>query len=93
MYGFSSGLKGMGYSIFPMICNIFFTCIFRVLYMLFVFPYFPDFMHTTSMVYIIYPISWLMTGLAQMVFYFIVQRKELKKHALPQDDKMEKQVA
>lgn len=93
MYGFSSGLKGMGYSIFPMICNIFFTCIFRVLYMLFVFPYFPDLMHTTSMVYIIYPISWLLTGLAQMVFYFIVQHNELKKHALLQDNKTEKQVA
>ncbi len=93
MYGFSSGLKGMGYSIFPMICNIFFTCIFRVMYMLFVFPYFPDFMHTTSTVYAIYPISWLLTGLAQMVFYFVVQRKELKKHTQIQESKMDEKVA
>lgn len=90
MYGFSSGLKGMGYSIFPMISNIFFTCIFRILYVLFVFPLFPEAWHTTSAIYVIYPISWLLTGIAQMIFYFIIERKEAKKHAQSETVKEEK---
>jgi putative MATE family efflux protein len=80
MYGFSSGLKGMGYAIFPMISNIFFTCIFRVIYVLCIFSNFPSFMHTTTMIYVVYPTTWFLTGLVQMVFYFIIQRKELKKN-------------
>ncbi len=91
MYGFSCGLKGMGYSIFPMISNIFFTCIFRVLYVLFIFSNFPSFMHTTTMIYVVYPTTWLLTGLAQMVFYFIIQKKELKKHAQELQEEKENQ--
>jgi phosphotransferase system glucose/maltose/N-acetylglucosamine-specific IIC component len=36
-------------------------------------------MHTTTMIYVVYPTTWFLTGLVQMVFYFIIQRKELKK--------------
>ena len=48
-------------------------------------------MHTTTMIYVVYPTTWLLTGLAQMVFYFIIQKKELKKHAQELQEEKENQ--
>ena len=50
-----------------MIINIFFTCVVRVLYVSFVYPYLPQII---EMVLIIYPITWLLSGGAQIVAFF-----------------------
>ena len=74
MYGFGGALRGMGYSMIPMIINLFFTCIARVLYLWFIYPVLP--VQIIELVYVVYPITWLLSGLAQMLMYFIVAKKE-----------------
>lgn len=73
-YSFGAGLRGMGYSLFPMFINLFFTCIVRVVYLSFIYPYFPT--KTIEMVYIIYPITWILYGsMLICAFYIILYKK------------------
>lgn len=75
MHVFGSGLKGMGDSIIPLVSNILFTCVVRVLYMLFVYPYLPN---TFELIQITYPITWFLSGVVQMIMYFVRKNKIIK---------------
>ena len=74
MYSFGGALRGMGYSMVPMIINLFFTCIARVLYLWLAFPYLP--VKAIELVYIVYPVTWILSGLGQMLMYFIIAKKQ-----------------
>lgn len=65
-------LRGLGYSIAPMIVSLLGACAFRLLWIATVFQI--DRFHTIETVYISYPISWMLTFLAHLITFFIVRR-------------------
>jgi len=70
-------LRGLGYSIAPMIVSLLGACAFRLLWIATVFQI--DRFHTIETVYMSYPISWTVTFLAHLVTFIIVRRKLSKR--------------
>lgn len=66
-------LRGLGYSIAPMIVSLLGACAFRLLWIATVFQM--GRFHTIETVYTSYPISWTVTFLAHLVTFIIVRRK------------------
>lgn len=64
-------LRGCGYSVTPMIVSMLGACAFRVIWIYTLFAAFP----TLTMLYISYPISWLLTTAAHMVCFWFVWKK------------------
>ncbi|MBO4560176.1 MAG: MATE family efflux transporter [Lachnospiraceae bacterium] len=73
-------LRGIGYSVMPMIVSLVGACGTRLLWIATVFRIAS--FHRIETVYIAYPISWFLTFAAHVVCYFIVRRK-----AIPAVDK------
>lgn len=69
-------LRGLGYSIAPMIVSLLGACAFRLLWIATVFQV--ERFHVIETIYYSYPISWALTFLAHAVTFIIV-RKSLKK--------------
>lgn len=67
-------LRGMGYSMLPMIVTLTGVCVFRVIWVFTVFQA----ERTQFSLYISYPISWMMTSIVQIVIYLVVRRKFIK---------------
>ena len=65
-------LRGMGYSIMPMLVALAGTCAFRVFWVMVVFERFK----TLECLYWSYPISWLMTFLIHLICFILVFRKK-----------------
>lgn len=70
-------LRGMGYSIMPMLVSLTGACLFRVIWIFTVF----QMEHTLFSLYISYPISWMLTITAHVICYLVVRRKALMKVA------------
>lgn len=69
-------LRGLGYSVMPMIVSLIGACGLRLLW---IFTFFRmDQFHTTTSLYLTYPASWSITLLAHIIC-FIVVRKGLEK--------------
>ena len=69
-------LRGLGYSVMPMIVSLLGACAFR---MAWIFVFFQiDRFHTIGTVYFAYPISWALTLSVHMICFFVI-RKKLKK--------------
>lgn len=66
-------LRGMGYSIIPMIVSLLGACGLRILWLVTVFQM--DRFHSIETIYIIYPISWIITALAHMITVMIVKKR------------------
>ncbi len=64
-------LRGMGYSIMPMIVSLTGACLFRVIWIFTIFAAH----HTLFTLYISYPISWILTFTAHVVCYLVVRKK------------------
>ena len=69
-------LRGLGYSVMPMIVSLLGACAFRMAW-IFVFFQMEQF-HTIDTVYFAYPISWTLTVTVHMICFFVI-RKKLKK--------------
>jgi Na+-driven multidrug efflux pump len=70
-------LRGMGYAVVPMIVSLIGTCGLRILWLQTVFPM--ERFHNIEMVYIVYPISWVVTIVAHAVSYVLVRKRIVKK--------------
>lgn len=68
----SGMLRGMGYSMGPMIISLLGVCGFRMVWLFGVFPAFS----TLQVLYLSYPISWFLTWSALIVYYKVVTKKE-----------------
>ena len=70
-------LRGIGYSVLPMLVSILGVCGFRIAWIYFVFYNITDFVTLTDLnyLYMSYPISWTITFLIQLISYFITSRK------------------
>ena len=64
-------IRGMGYSMLPMIVSLIGACVFRIIWIFTVFRV----QHTLFILYASYPISWILTILAHFVCYLIVRKK------------------
>lgn len=76
------GQRGMGMSFIPMINAMIGTCVFRIFWVKVVF----GLVRTLPIVYISYPVSWVITTAAHAVFYSIKLRKMKKVAALATAD-------
>lgn len=70
-------LRGMGYSVFPMLVSIVGSCLLRIVWLQTVFKI--DAYHKIETVYIIYIITWIVTGTAHLITYFVLKRKLIRK--------------
>lgn len=68
-------LRGIGYSVLPMIVSLCGACGFRLLWIATYFQWH----HSIDVLYISYPISWLITFLFHITCYLIVHRKAFRK--------------
>ncbi len=72
---FTGVLRGLGSSVTPMLITVFGTCVLRVAWVYTAFPLNP----TWQMLFLSYPISWLVTGLIQFAaFLFVKKRAEAR---------------
>ncbi len=72
-------LRGMGYSIVPMIVTLVGVCGLRVFWILTIFQM-PAF-HTVEMLFLTYPLTWIVTLCGHIVTFFIA-RKKLRQQAV-----------
>ena len=73
-------LRGLGYSTLPMIVSIVGVCGFRIFWILGIFYNYTDFQNVEdlNMLYISYPISWIITFFAHLGCYLFASRKRIK---------------
>ncbi len=75
-------LRGLGYSVLPMIMSLSGVCGFRILWIFTVFAQY----RTLDMLIVSYPLSWLATALFHAATYFFVQRRFPRRdEALPEN--------
>ena len=71
-------LRGMGKSVLPTTLNLGSICLCRIVWVLWVFPLNP----TLNMLFTCFPVSYLLSTIAQMTYYFISRKQLYKKAAL-----------
>jgi putative MATE family efflux protein len=64
-------LRGMGYSVMPMIVSLLGSCVFRLVYIATVFQIY----RSEPVLYMSYPISWILTLATHTICFIIVRRK------------------
>lgn len=69
-------LRGLGKSVMPMIVSLMGACVFRLVWLATVFQI--QQFHTIEVIYISYPISWILTTLVHFICFIIIRRKLAK---------------
>ena len=69
-------MRGLGYSIMPMLVSLTGACAFRVIWIYTVFQS----SHTLETLYVSYPISWALTFLVHFICFLFAYRKLVKKN-------------
>lgn len=70
-------MRGLGYSVLPMVITVFGTCVVRLVWVFTVAAHYHDF----TVLLDIYPISWVLTGIMVVVAALIVQKKAFREHS------------
>lgn len=65
-------LRGIGYSILPMIVSLSGACLFRIIWIFTIF----ESIHTLPSLYISYPISWILTASIHFICYMMLRKKK-----------------
>ncbi len=73
-------LRGLGYSIMPMIVSLCGACGLRLLWIATVFQI-PEY-HTITTIYLSYPISWAITFLTHVICYIVIWQKIKRREGL-----------
>lgn len=75
----TGALRGMGASLSPMLISVLGVCGMRIgwIYTVFQIPQ----LHTIECLYLSYPISWLVTFIAQFVAFILLYKKTLRLHS------------
>lgn len=76
-----AALRGLGKTIIPTILLILGSCIFRIIWVYTVFAYFKS----IPSLYLLYPISWILTALSVIVYFLIVYRKMFARNNLKEN--------
>lgn len=77
-------LRGIGNSLLPAIITVVGSCVFRIVWIYAVLPHVGG---TYTMLVIVYPISWAITGAVMLVTYFAIGAKKLKRPPAPPPDR------
>jgi Na+-driven multidrug efflux pump len=72
-------MRGLGYSVLPMIVSLVGSCALRLLWIATVFQMF----RSTTTLYISYPLSWALTLLTHLLCFAIVRHKMKKQQPAP----------
>jgi len=83
-------LRGMGYSIVPMMVSLIGACGLRLLWIATIFQV-PAF-HTIEVIYLSYPVSWIITASAHIITYIVVMRGIRKRQAAREAARKEKEL-
>lgn len=67
-------LRGLGHSFTPALLTVIGSCVLRLIWIYTVFAARPEFW----LLMIIYPITWIATGIAMIIAYFVMSRKDFK---------------
>ena len=70
-------IRGMGYSIMPMLVSLTGACAFRIIWIFTIFQV----EHTLDCLYISYPISWILTAGVHLLCFFLVRKKAFARAA------------
>ena len=68
-------LRGLGYSVIPMVVSLVGACGLRLIWVATVFPLY----RTPATLYFSYPVSWLITGAVHVVFFLCMRRRAYAK--------------
>ncbi len=71
-------LRGLGYSVLPMIVSLTGACGFRVFWIFTIFAS----CRTLEVLYLSYPVSWIITASAHMFTYYKIRKRFPKKDAV-----------
>ena len=71
----ASSLRGLGYSVLPMVVSLIGSCLLRLVWIATIF----QLNRTPFMLYISYPISWILTASVHLICLLVVRRKLQKK--------------
>lgn len=74
MEAFVGVLRGLGHSIVPMICSLVGSCVLRLIWVATIFPLF----NTPGMLFISYPITWVITTMAHIAVLLSVRKKSYR---------------
>ncbi|WP_301957521.1 MATE family efflux transporter [uncultured Ruminococcus sp.] len=77
----AGALRGIGYSIMPMIVSIVGVCVLRLIWLATVFQI-PEF-HKIETVYLSYPVTWILTSLVYIVFFVWIRIRSVRKKSAP----------
>ena len=64
-------IRGIGYSVLPMLVSLTGACLFRIIWIFTIFQW----RHTLLTLYISYPASWVLTATAHIVCFFLIRKK------------------
>lgn len=64
-------MRGLGYSAVPAAETVIGTCLFRIVWIFTVFKA----VGTLQSLYVVFPITWVVTSTAVLISYFIIRRK------------------
>lgn len=67
----ASAMRGLGYSAVPAAETVIDTCLFRIVWIFTVFKA----VGTLQSLYVVFPITWVVTSAAVLISYFIIRRK------------------
>lgn len=71
---FVGSLRGMGYSVMPMLVSLTGACLFRIVWIFTIFAA----NRSLFVLYFSYPVSWALTATAHLICYMIVRKKVFK---------------
>ena len=71
-------IRGLGYSILPMCVSLTGACAFRIVWIYTIFQW----NRTLMTLYLSYPASWIVTGIAHIICFIVIRKK------LPKDDRI-----
>lgn len=71
----AGAMRGMGWSILPTVVTIVGSCVLRIVYVLVLFPY----LYSFENLMVIYPITWIVTGVTMIALYFFARRRAYAK--------------
>ena len=66
-------IRGIGYSVMPMIVSLIGACGLRIIWLKTFFLM--DMFHRPFYIYVTYPVSWIVTIMAHVVCYYIVRKR------------------
>jgi len=65
-------MRGMGYSITPMLITLVCACLMRIVWLNTAFAWYP----TVKMLYAVYPVTWSMGAIGHLISYLCVRKRQ-----------------